>query len=330
MLRRHLNTTGFWAIAWLAAVGAAGQTPAAKPYTPPRTADGHPVLEGIWTNATLTPLQRPAELAGKSFFTEQEAAAYEKRRVEETNVDRPEARKQGDPGAYNQAFWDRGTHVVQSRRTSLVVDPPDGRIPPMTPQAQAKFERAHAEIARHPADGPEDRNLSERCIWFSGDGPPLLPEPYNNNYQVVQSPGYVTILAEMNHEARVIPTDGRPHLPGNVSQWKGDSRGHWEGDTLVVETVNIKFNQQSHFGVAYDGMSDENFRVVERFTRTGPTTITYRATVEDPTVYTKPWTIEESLAKIQGPIFEYACHEGNYGMMGILEGERVRERQGGK
>jgi len=140
----------------------------------------------------------------------------------------------------------------------------------------------------------------------------------------------VTILAEMNHEARVIPTDGRQRRPGTISQWKGDSRGHWEGDTLVVETVNIKFNQQSHFGVAYDGMSDENFRVVERFTRTGPTTITYRATVEDPTVYTKPWTIEESLAKIQGPIFEYACHEGNYGMMGILEGERVRERQGGK
>jgi hypothetical protein len=328
MRNRTLNALAALVAATLAVAIAAGQTPA-KPYTAPRTADGHADLQGIWTNATLTPLQRPSELAGKAFFTPQEAAAFEKRRVDETNVDSA-TRRQGDTGSYNQAFWDRGTHVVESRRTSLVVDPADGRVPPMTPEAQAKFERAHAETARHPADGPEDRNLSERCIWFSGDGPPLLPEPYNNNYQILQSPGYVTILAEMNHEARVIPTDARPHLAGNISQWKGDSRGHWEGDTLVVETVNVKFNRQSHFGVAYDGMSDENLRVTERFTRTGPATITYRATVDDPTVYTKPWTIEESMAKIPGPVFEYACHEGNYGMTGILEGERVKERQAGR
>jgi hypothetical protein len=311
------------------AVIANGQTPS-KTYAPPRTPDGHPDLQGIWTNATLTPLQRPPDMAGKPFLTEQEAAAYEKRRIDESNVDSTAGRRQGDPGNYNQAFWDRGTHVVKSRRTSLVIDPPEGRIPPMTPDAQAKFERAHAEAARHPADGPEDRNLSERCIWFSGDGPPLLPEPYNNNYQIVQTPGYVALMAEMNHETRVIPTDGRPPLPGALSQWKGDSRGHWEGDTLVVETTHLRFNQLSRFGVAYDGMSDENLRVTERFTRTAPDTITYRATVDDPTVYTKPWTLEESLVKTPGPVFEYACHEGNYGMVGILDGERVKERQGGK
>jgi hypothetical protein len=313
----------------LAATSASGQTPA-KTWTPPRTADGHPDLQGIWTNATLTPLQRPAEFANKPILTKQEAAAYEKRRIREGNVDRPENRKQGDPGAYNQAFWDRGTHVVKSRRTSLVVDPPDGKIPPFTPDAQARFERAHAETARHPADGPESRNLSERCIWFSGDGPPLLPEPYNNNYQIVQSPGYVAILAEMNHQTRIIATNSGEAPLVNVNQWQGESRGHWEGDTLVVVTSHLRFNHMSRFGVAYDGMSDENLRVTERFTRTAPDTISYRATVDDPTVYSKSWTIEETLAKTAGPVFEYACHEGNYGMVGILDGERAKERQGGK
>jgi hypothetical protein len=300
--------------------------PVSKSWSPPRTADGHPDLQGTWTNATLTPLQRPSELGAKEYFSEQEAAAYEKLRLEQTNVDRPEARRQGDVGAYNQAFWDRGMHVVKTRRTSLVVDPPDGKIPPMTPDAQAKFERTHAELARRPADGPEDRNLSERCLLFSGVGPPILPEPYNNNYQIVQSPGYLAILAEMNHDVRIIPTEQRPHLAGAVRQWTGDSLGRWEGDTLVVETTGIKSNNHSHFGVIYDGMTDENLRVVERFTRTDPDTIMYRATVDDPTVYTHPWTIEESLAQVPGPLFEYACHEGNYGMAGILSGARAKEK----
>jgi len=336
MSHRILVTLGAFAAVSLLSINTAGQTPSAtapaKAWAPPRAPDGHPDLQGTWTNATLTPLQRPAEFAAKPFFTEQQAATYEKRRLEETNVDRPEAKRAGDPGAYNQAFFDRGTHVVKSRRTSLVVDPPDGRVPPLTPEAQAKFERARAEIARHPADGPEDRNLSERCVLFSGDGPPMLPEPYNNNYEIVQTPGYVAILAEMNHEVRTIPIDlnaraGLPHLPAGITQWRGDSRGHWEGDTLVVETTNIKFNDQSHFGVAYDGMSDQNLRVVERFTRTAPDTITYRATVDDPTVYTKPWTLEVFMTKSKGPLFEYACHEGNYGMVGILGGERAKEKR---
>jgi hypothetical protein len=155
----------------------------------------------------------------------------------------------------------------------------------------------------------------------------MLPEPYNNNYEIEQSPGYVAILAEQNHDVRIIPTNAIPHLSARVSQWHGDSRGRWEGDTLVVETTNVKFNDQSHFGVAYRGMSDENIRVTERFTRTAPDTIMYRATIEDPTVYTKPWTIEESWSRTAGPLFEYACNEGNYGMSGILGGARAEEKK---
>jgi hypothetical protein len=307
----------------------------------PRTADGHPKLEGIWTNATLTPLQRPPELASKPYFTEEEAAAYVKQRVAQSrNADRPEARKPGDPGSYNQAFFDSGERIVKTRRTSLVIDPADGRIPPYTPEAQARLEKIRAHAALHPADGPEDRDLSERCLMFSGVGPPMLAEPYNNNYQIVQSPGYVAILAEMNHDTRVIPTSNQPTsnqpTPGQagavpkVVQWHGNSRGHWEGDTLVVETGGIRFNDQSHFGVAYRGMSDENLRVVERFMLSDPDTIMYRATVEDRTVYSKPWTIEIPMTRSKGPVFEYACNEGNYGMLGILEGERVQEKAAAK
>jgi hypothetical protein len=324
MSRRFLTVLSVLAVALAGAVNVAGQ---AKNWTPPRTADGHPDLQGIWTNKTLTPLQRPAALGAKQFFTEQEAAEYEKRILASSNVDRPEASKAGDPGSYNQAFFDRGTHIVKTRRTSLVVDPADGKIPPYTPEAQAKLDAFRAYAAQHPADGPEDRDLSERCLMFSGVGPPMLPEPYNNNYQIVQSPGYVAILAEMNHDVRVIPTGAVPPLPAKISQWHGDSRGHWEGDTLVVETRGIKFNNQSHFGVAYRGRSDENLRVTERFTRTAPDTIMYRATVDDPTVYTKPWTIEVSMAKSEGPLYEYACHEGNYGMFGILGGARAEEKE---
>jgi hypothetical protein len=295
-------------------------------WSPPRTADGYPDLQGVWTNATLTPLQRPPELAGTQIFSDAQALAYDKQRLDAMNVDSPGARRAGDPGSYNQAFWDRGTHIVRSHRTSLVVDPPDGKIPPMTAGAQARFERIHDERFRHPSDGPEDRNLSERCIWFSGDGPPFLPEPYNNNYQVLQTADHIAILAEMNHEWRVIPT--KPlQPPTQIQQWKGFSAGHWEGDSLVVETISLKANDQSRFGVVYDGMTDENLRVTERFTRDAPDHITYRATVSDPTVYTKPWTVEMSMIRTKGPVYEYACHEGNYGMQGILQGARAQEKK---
>jgi hypothetical protein len=299
-----------------------------RAWTAPRTPDGQPSLAGIWTNATLTLFERPKELGSKEFFTEQEMAAFEKQRLEQTNVDRPEARRQGDPGAYNQFWFDRGTHGQASRRTSLIVDPPDGRIPPLTPEGKARFDRIREYNALHPSDGPEDRLLTERCLLFGGAGPPMLVEPYNNNYEIVQGPGYVAILMELNHETRIIPLDGRPHLAAGIRQWTGDSRGRWEGNTLVVDSTNFRFNDRSRFGVAYlDGMSDQNLRVTERFTRTGPETILYRATVDDPTVYTKPWTVEIIMSKRSERLYEYACHEGNYGMFGILEGARAEERK---
>jgi hypothetical protein len=229
-------------------------------------------------------------------------------------------------GAYNDVFFERGKQGVKSRRTSLIIDPPDGRIPPFTPEAQKRFDARQAEEALRPADGPEDRWLTERCVLF-GATVPMFPEPYNNNYLILQSPGYVTILTEMNHDARVIPLDGRPRLSSTVRQWTGDSRGRWEGNTLVVETTNFKFNGKSRFGVQYlAGLSDENLRVVERFARNDANTLTYQATIEDPTVFTKPWTVEISMDRTEGPLFEVACHEGNYGMFNILSGHRAEER----
>jgi hypothetical protein len=285
---------------------------------------GDPDLEGIWTNATLTTLQRAPELGTKAFFTADEAAAWDKQRVQATNADRP--LRAGEVGAYNDAFFERGTRGVKSRRTSLIIDPPDGRIPAFTPEAQHKVDARTKHEAVSPADRPEDRWLTERCILF-GATVPMLPEPYNNNYRIIQSPGYVTILVEMNHDARVIPLDNRPPLSPRVQQWIGDSRGRFEGNTLVVETRNLKFNEKSRFGVGYlNGLSDENLRVVERFTRTDANTLTYQATIDDPTVFVKPWTVEISMDRTEGPLYEVACHEGNYGMFNILSGQRAEER----
>jgi hypothetical protein len=328
-----MKTTLLVASAITLVIGSAyAQTPARLPW-------GDPDLEGIWTNATLTTLQRAPELGTKAFFTAEEAAAWEKQRIEATNADRP--LRAGEVGAYNDAFFERGTRGVKSRRTSLIIDPPDGRIPQLTPDAQKKVDARQKYEAASPADRPEDRWLTERCILF-GATVPMLPEPYNNNYRIVQSPGYVTILVEMNHDARVIPLDpstrsgspptsskddGRPFLSPKIQQWIGDSRGRFEGNTLVVETRNLKFNDKSRFGVGYlNGLSDENLRVVERFTPIDANTLTYQATIEDPTVFVKPWTVEISMDRTEGPIYEVACHEGNYGMFNILSGHRAEER----
>ena len=298
--------------------------PAAAQDAVRRTPWGDPDIEGIWTNATLTPLQRPPELGSKEFFTAEEAQQFQRTRIEQTNADRP--LPPGQVGAYNDAFFERGSGGVKSRRTSLVIDPPDGRIPPLTPEAQRKVEARQKREAASPADGPEDRWLTERCILF-GATVPMLPEPYNNNYAIIQTPDYVIIRVEMNHDTRVIPLAGTPHLPSSVQQWIGDSRGRWDGNTLVVETRNLKFNEKSRFGVGYlNGLSDENLRVVERFTRTDPDSITYQATIEDRTVFTRPWTVELSLDRTRGPLYEVACHEGNYGMFNILSGHRAEER----
>jgi hypothetical protein len=314
------NSTGPQALAKTAA--------AVKNWTPVRTPDGQPDLQGVWDTASLTPLERPKELGMKAFYTPEEAAAFEKSRKVEINRDRRDGGAQADVArAYNEGWFDRGSKLGRNLRTSRVIDPPDGRFPAFTPEAQKHYNAVHAYLDANPADGPESRPLFERCLVFSQTGPPLIPGNYNNLYQIVQTPGSVTIFSEMNHQARTVPLGEHARLPQNVSQWMGDSQGHWEGRTLVVETTNVRFNDTSHFGTQYDGMSDQNLKVVERFTRTAPDLLIYQATVTDPTVYTRPWRIEIPMDKTESPIFEYACHEGNYGIVGILAGERAREKK---
>jgi len=309
------------AVAFLALAPVAGQSQPAPPkkWTQPRTSDGQPDLQGIWSNATITPFERPKELAGKEFFTEQEAADYEKRILREGNRDIRGRNAAADVnGAYNEFWFDRGTKVVPTRRTSLLVDPPDGRVPPLTPEAQ-KAAVVRDEITRRPPEGPEDLALVVRCIVWPVVVP-MLPTAYNNNYQILQTPGYVTLLTEMIHDVRIIPLDGRPHIPENIRLWLGDSRGRWEGKTLVVDTTN--FNDKTHFR-----NSDRNLHLIERFTRTDANTILYQFTVEDPTAFTRPWKGEVPLTKAPGPIYEYACHEGNYAMKDILKGARAQEKE---
>ncbi|HEV3197400.1 MAG TPA: hypothetical protein VGZ73_05820 [Bryobacteraceae bacterium] len=298
---------------------AANQAKMAKAWTAPLTADGQPDLQGIWTNATLTPFERPRELSGKEFFTEEEAAAFTRKVLEQSNRDRRGASPQEDVGgAYNEAWFDRGTKVASSLRTSIVVDPTDGRVPAPTPAArEAAAERA--AIQRRPPEGPEDFPLPVRCILWPTAGPPMVPGPYNNNYQILQTRDYVAIDVEMIHDLRIIPVDGRPHLPSTVSRWMGDSIGHWEGDTLVVDTTN--FTDKSHFRG-----SDQNLHVVERFTRIGVDTIRYRFTIDDPTAFTKSWTGEIVMSRTAGPVYEYACHEGNYSLPFMLAGARAQEK----
>jgi hypothetical protein len=292
-------------------------------WTMPRTPDGQPDLQGIWTNSTLTPLERPANLAGKPYFTPQEAAEYEKRVLDQSNRDRRGKTAEEDVNrAYNEAWFDRGTKVVPTLRTSLVVDPPDGRVPALTPEAQ-KAEAARNTIFRKAPEGPEDLTPDVRCLLRQTAGPPMLPANYNNNYQILQVPGYVVILTEMIHDARIIPLGESQHLPANIRRWMGDPRGHWEGDTLVVDSTN--FTNKTHFRGA-----DENLHLVERFKRTGPNAILYQFTVDDPTAFTKSWAGELAFIKTEGPIFEYACHEGNYSMVDILRGARQQEQAEGR
>ena len=340
MSHRFLVSICVLAPLMLAPVQVAGQTPSAAraspaaKWTPPRTPDGQPDLQGVWSSSTLTPLERPLELADKPVLTHAEAAAYEKRLVQQGNRDIRGASADVDvAGAYNELWFDRGTKVVGSRRTSLIVDPPDGRVPPLTPDAQKKVDAAREYASLHPADGPEDRPLAERCMLWPTAGPPMLPGPYNNNYQIVQGPGYVIILVEMIHDARIIPIDGRPHLPPSVRQWMGDPRGHWEGNTLVVETTNFTAKTSDVGAGLRTGTfrgSDDRLRLIERFTRVDPDTILYKFTVDDPTAFTKQWSAEIPMTKISSPLLEYACHEGNYAMPGVLAGARAEEKKAGE
>ncbi len=306
----------------LAPAPVAGQTRAASKTTaqagvwnPPRTPWGEPDLQGIWDFATVTPMERPSDLAGKEVLTAEEVADVEGKAAQR-RVDRPP--RPGDTGSYNQFWFDSGTKVIATKRTSLVVDPPDGRIPPLTPEARKRAE-ARAATAKRLAGGPEDLTVADRCLLGFNAGPPMAPGAYNNNVQLFQTPGYVVLLNEMIHDARVIPLDGRPHLAPNIRQWMGDSRGRWEGNTLVVDTTN--FRDLTNFRGA-----TASLHVVERFTRVDAGTLLYEFTVEDPATWTRPWSAAVPMTETEGPIFEYACHEGNYAMFNILSGARALEK----
>jgi hypothetical protein len=289
----------------------------------PRTTGGHPDFQGFWTNATLTPFERTREFAGKEFFTENEALAFEKRMLEANDRDRRSATPDADVAqAYNEAWFDRGTKVFPTRRSSIVIDPPDGRVPLLTPQAQrAAANRAQAQ--RGLPTGPEDMSLPVRCILWATAGPPMVPGPYNNNYQIIQTEKYVAINVEMIHDARIIPLSGGPHISRNIRLWMGDSRGHWEGDTLVVDTTN--FTDQTHYRGA-----DQNLHLIERFTLSSRDTILYRFTLDDPTAFASAWTGEIVMVRTKGPLYEYACHEGNYAMGNMLRAARATEKTGSK
>lgn len=301
-------------------------------WTPPRTRDGHPDLQGFWANNIATPLERPKELASRTTLTDQEVAAMKKKARELFSGNGDAAfgdsvfltvwanvhgtktgfkSVDGETGDYSSVWtvdrdWDN--------RTSLITDPPDGRLPAMTPEGQKRREAASAAM-HQPARAPQDRSLSERCITY---GSPQLTEGYQSYYQLVQSPTSVAIMTEMIHDVRVIPLDGRPHAPAAVQQWKGDSIGHWEGDTLVVDTTNYKPR-------AFMSVSSDKLHVIERFSRSGPDTLKYEITIDDPAVWTKPWSLMIPLRQSPKEVLEYACHEGNEGLVGILAGARAEE-----
>ena len=317
----------------------------------PRLADGHPDLQGVWDYRTITPMQRPLELGTKAFFaSDEEAAAWEaseNRRQDRDAEDEegggappppsdaafgpkgavPQAWAGGGGGvagraAYNEFWWDRGNKIVGTKRTSLIVDPPDGRYPAMTPEGQKRADRIAADRndtnLGHPhADSIEDRPLAERCILGFNSGPPMTPGAYNNNVELFQTPGYVAIVNEMIHDTRIVPLDGRPH--GKVPLWRGDSRGHWEGDTLVIDTINFK--RETSFP-----NSGPNMHLVEKFTRVDADTLMYEFTVDDPSVWTRPFTAVVPMKKSDQPVYEYACHEGNYAMSSILAGARAADK----
>lgn len=301
-----------------------------RPRTPTRTADGVPDIQGTFTFSTITPLQRPATLSGKDTLTAEEAATFEAEENKRLNRDlfdpekgAPSAgyapRSQGGVLSYNEFWYERGNRVTEDRRTSLIVDPPDGRIPFTDATRKRNAELSQINNSSF-ADSYADRSLADRCLVGFNSGPPMVSSTYNNNVQIFQAPGYVVIFNEMIHNARIIPTDGRLH--GTLRQWSGDSRGRWDGDTLVVDTINFE-RETSLSG------SSANTHLVERFTRIDADTVKYEFTVTDPTTYTRPWSVMMPLQKTDALLFEYACHEGNYGLRGILAGARAKDRAEG-
>jgi len=296
---------------------------------PMRTPDGQPDVSGIFTFRTLTPLQRPTQFEGRDNLTPEEAAAFEASERTRQNRDlfdpetgAPNAgyqpREEGGVLSYNEFWYERGIELTSDKRTSLVVDPPDGRFPPQTETARMAAQERRAYEDEHRYDSYENRTMGDRCIMFSKSGPPMRPGAYNNNLMIFQTPGYVTILNEQLRQARLIPIEDTAKPP--FAQLAGVSRGHWEGATLVIETTQFRGRG--------NGGTGPNMHLIERLTRLDPDTVAYEYTVTDPTVYTAPYTVMLPLRRTDGPIFEYACHEGNIGLHGILAGARNLERQG--
>jgi len=314
---------------------------AAQSTTGARMPWGDPDLQGVWDYRTITPLQRPEDQPNKEFLTAEEATSLEQnildrnvrlltRAPELTSAsDQVDRREDGTPGFYNNFWLDRGTTAVATRRTSLIVDPPDGRLPKLTLDAQQRAESSEAQRIQgvrqgnRPAQSWTDLNPGGRCIQHAKAGPPMSVGGYNNNVQVFQIPGYVALLNEQNNDVRIIPLDGRPTVWSQISQWMGDSRGHWEGETLVVETV--QFNGK-HDQIGRPLLSTgENLSLVERFTRIDSDTLFYEFTVTDPTIWVSPWTAELPMRRNPNLIYEFACHEGNYSLYNIMAGSRMEE-----
>ena len=337
MSLRHL------AVAIIVALVLAPALAAAQSETVARTAWGDPDIQGVWDYRTLTPLERPEELGDKAFLTQEEADELERETLARndfllnrpaetaTASDQVDRRADGTPGFYNNFWMDRGTTAIGTRRTSLIVDPSNGRLPPLTGPAARRAASAEAERIRGvrrgrlPAASWTDLDAGDRCIQHEKAGPPISTGGYNNNVQIFQAPGYVVLVPEQNRESRIVPLDGRPHVAPQVRQWMGDSRGHWEGDTLVIETVhfNGKHDQTGRPVLS----SGENLRLVERITRLDAENLMYEYTVDDPTIWTSTWTAQHPMKLNPEPLYEFACHEGNYGLYGIMAGSRAQEAE---
>jgi hypothetical protein len=323
-MRRNIPLALVVATALAGASLAAQSTVTRQGWTPPRTPDGQPDLQAIWTNATITPFERPASLRDKAFLSKAEAAAIERQAT--TRREEDAAPSPGDVGSYNQFWFDSGDRIVSTRRTSLVIDPPDGRVP-LRPEAEA----ARDYNSAHERDSYEFMSVWDRCIT-RGAPAGMFPAGYNNAYQIIQTPGYVMIHSEMIHEARIIPIDGRPHLPENVRLWNGDPRGRWEGTTLVVDTTNYNdkgwIATQAAAGRIKGVPQTASLHVVERFTLIDADTIDYDATIDDPKMFTRPWTVSIPLHRNPAyRIYEYACHEGNRSVGNILSDSRALEKR---
>jgi hypothetical protein len=317
-MQKLLGATAFATLVLLLSSPALqGQRPAAIP----RLADGKPDMQGYWTNQTFTPLERPAQFKDKATFTAEEAAAWAKRGIDNI-VDQPRGAevKADSEIHYDDAIWMlEGYPKGAMLRTSIITDPPDGRIPPLSAEGQKRQqERAAARKGRGQFDDAQARGLSERCIYWGHEGPPIMPTGYNSNLRIHQAPQTFVVVPEMMPAARIIPLDGRPKLAANVRGYRGDSRGRWDGDTMAVETTNY-FEKTAWRG------SGGNLKVIERFTLINPNTIRYQFTVDDPSTWSRPWSGEYEMTRIEGPLYEYACHEGNYGLPSILKGARLAE-----